>query len=170
MSQTTQAPDYPEIIRKILADDQQAFEQLVEESHRLVRKVAAPLLPAWAVDDAVQETYLVVYQKLHHLNDPQAFPAWLSRIALNVCYKWQRRKKETTEVQPEHAVAEPEESGVDMRAALAELSYKERNALLLREYIGLSYDEIADAMNIPLGTVRSRLSKARERVRKFFGA
>lgn len=160
---------YPELIQAVLAqDDDRAFEELVEQSYRLVRKVAAPIVPEWAVDDAVQETYILVYQKLHHLRDPESFPSWLSRIALNVCYKWQNKKQVTTEVQAEHAVSEPHESPLDIKAALATLSGKERNVLILREYIGLSYDEIAQAVDVPIGTVRSRLSKARDRVRKFF--
>ena len=160
---------YTELIHAVLADkDNRAFEKLVEKSYRLVRKVAAPMVPEWALDDAVQETYIVVYQKLHHLRDPESFPSWISRIALNVCYKWQKKKQVTTEVQAEHAVSEPEEVTIDIKAALATLSGKERNVLILREYIGLSYDEIAQTVNVPIGTVRSRLSKARDRVRKFF--
>jgi RNA polymerase sigma-70 factor, ECF subfamily len=174
----TEPPEasYTDLISAILSEDHQAFEQLVEKSHRLVRKVAAPLLPAWAVDDAVQETYIVVYQKLHHLREPEAFPGWLSRIALNVCYQWRRKKEKTSELKHEHATAEHAtaepttaeltETGVDLRSALAKLSGKERNVMILREYIGLSYEEISRAVNVPIGTVRSRLSKAREKIRK----
>ena len=62
----------------------------------------------------------------------------------------------------------PLESGLDVRAALSALSKKERGTLLLREYLGFSYDDIARILKIPIGTVRSRLAKGRERMRKFF--
>jgi RNA polymerase sigma-70 factor (ECF subfamily) len=162
---TLQKPDYPELIARVLEDDHQAFEELMEQSHLLVRKVAAPLVPDSVIDDVVQETYLQVYRKLHHLREPQAFLGWLSRITINMCSQWRRKARPTNELKPEHAVSEPESTRVDFRAALRQLTSKERNTVILREHIGLSYEEISRAINIPIGTVRSRLAKARKKLK-----
>lgn len=73
----------------------------------------------------------------------------------------------TEELSGEPLAEAPSGTGVDVQAALSELSKKERDTLLLREYLGFSYDDIARILKIPIGTVRSRLAKGRERMRKF---
>ena len=162
----TATRSYPDMVEAILAEEPGAFEDLVEKSHRLVRKIALPLLPDWAVDDAVQETYLLVFRKIHLLRDRSSFTSWISRIALNVCYQWQRKKPDTTELKPEHAQENVDTTRVDVRRALARLPAIEREVLILREFIGLSYEEISRVVNAPLGTVKSRLAKARGRIKE----
>lgn len=160
-----QRQDIEELVRGVLQSDPQAFERLVEQSHRVVRKIAAPLLAPHLIDDALQETYLTVYQKLHHLRDPGAFLGWLSRIALNVCYKLRKRQLPKAELSEQSQAAGPNvDVMMEIREALSELSSKERNAVILREFIGLSYEEISLAVSAPVGTVRSRLHKAREKL------
>lgn len=156
---------YSELVEAVLEEQPGAFEELIQKSHRLVRKIALPIVPSWAVDDAVQETYLLVYRKLHLLKDRNSFTSWASRIALNVCYQWQRKKQDTVELLPEHATESVDSTRVDVRRALAQLPKIEREVLILREFIGLSYEEIGRVVNAPLGTVKSRLSKARSRMR-----
>lgn len=150
--------------------DRQAMDEVVRATYRLVRKLAAPLLPANAVDDAVQETYLLVVQKIGHLRRPEAFRGWLSRIALHVCYAWRRKVRPEEPLPAELASAggagsPTSASAFDLRAALERLGDNERNILILREYLDLSYDEIADALALPEGTVRSRLFYARKKLK-----
>ena len=140
-----------------------------DPEHLLVRKIAAPLLPPSAVDDAVQETFLMVYRKIHLLQQPQAFIGWISRIALNVCYQWRRKQKDLVPLKPEHSVTTPSSLKVDMRKALEALGKSHRDVLILREYIGLSYEEIAEATNLPEGTVRSRLFYGRKKLEELLG-
>lgn len=145
-----------------------AMDEVVRATYRLVRKIAAPLLPASSVDDAVQETYLLVIQKLAHLRHPAAFRGWLSRIALHVCYGLRRKVRPTEALAPEQAVDDPtarSRQSMDLRSALEALSQQDRDILILREYLGLSYEELADALDLLEGTVRSRLFTARKRLK-----
>lgn len=155
-------------VRRAQAGESGALDELVHLTYRLVRKVAAPLLPAAAVDDAVQETYLLVLRKLPLLQHPEAFRGWLSRIALHVCYDWRRKQKPTEELPRDHAVADcsPQlQAQFDLKVALAKLPSKDRDILILREYLGLSYEELADALTLADGTVRSRLFHARKKLK-----
>lgn len=155
-------------VKRAQAGDSQAMDQLVKSTYRMVRKIATPLLPASAVDDAVQETYLLVLQKLHHLRQPEAFRGWLSKIALHVCYGW-RRKTKPSEPLPEGLAADDatgsSNTRVDLRAALEALPQRDRDILILREYLGLTYEELADALDLADGTVRSRLFHARKKLK-----
>lgn len=155
-------------VRRAKSGESHAMDELVRSTYRLVRKVAAPLLPASAVDDAVQETYLLVIQKIHLLEHPAAFRGWLSRIALHVCYGWRRRLKPTESLQAEQATEDGTSQAhtkLDLRAALGALPQRDRDILILREYLGLSYEELADALRLADGTVRSRLFHARKKLK-----
>ncbi len=156
------------LVRKAQKRDKQALEELVEVSYRLVRKVATPLLPLSSVDDAVQETYLIVLQKLHHLQYPGAFRSWLSRIALHVCYGIRRKTKPTEELSAEQMVTDLSgtEKSLTLKAALDALPQNDRDILILRECLGLSYEELADTLLLAEGTVRSRLFNARKKLRE----
>lgn len=147
--------------------DNSAFEELVRRTRGLVKKTAYPLLRADQVDDAVQESYLVVYQKIHHLRDPGAFQAWLVRIVLHVCYAIRKKTPLVAEVE-DLAVSEDTTRQVDQRlelkAALDQLKDDDRNILILREFLQLSYDEIAYALRLPVGTVRSRIHNGRKKL------
>lgn len=156
------------LVKRAQRGDADALEEVISATFRLVRKLAAPLLPACAVDDAVQETYLIVVQKLHYLQNPAAFRSWLSRIALHVCYGWRRKSRPTEELSEAHAVTDLAQSDQRLRlqSALNVLSKNDRDILILREYLGLSYEEIADVLVLPEGTVRSRLFNARKRLRE----
>ena len=149
--------------------DRQAFEQVVQRTESLARKTAYPLLYPHQVDDAVQEAYLVVFQKIHHLRKPEAFQAWLCRIVLHVCYALKKKCPPTEELNEQAGVADST-LAVDnqsmIRQALSQLSEDCRNVLILREFLHLDYEEISFALNLPLGTVRSRLHYGRKKLEK----
>lgn len=158
-----------EWVKEAQRGERQAFEQLVRQTEGLARKTAFPLLPPHLVDDAVQESYLVVFQKLGHLRDPQAFQAWLCRIVLHVCYAMQKKNPMTAELEDKAVEADHSEqlaTQMVLREALAQISEEARNVLILREFLGLDYEEIAFALNLPLGTVRSRLHYGRKKLAK----
>lgn len=149
--------------------DPLAFEDLVKSTHLLLRKVALPLVPASAVEDVIQETYATAYQKLACLKSPPAFLTWLTRIALHICYDW-RRRAENQRVDVGRKVSEgiaPEPLDVvSLRQALDTLNPADRNILILREYLELSYEEIGQILDLPSGSVKSRLFYARKRLKE----
>ena len=149
--------------------DKKAFEQVVRLTESLARKTAFPAIRSDLVEDVVQEAYLVVFQKLHHLRKPEAFQAWLCRIVLNVCHAVRKRHPPTAELD-EQAQSPDSTIRVDnhsaMREALGKLSEESRNALIMREFLKMEYEEIAYALNLPVGTVRSRLHYGRKKLAK----
>lgn len=169
-SSGTSEPQVPlaEWVKRAQQNDTSAFEELVRRTTGLARKTAFPLLRPHQVDDAVQEAFLVVYQKLHHLQKPEAFQAWLARIVIHVCYKL--RKKTPLTAEPEEVEVPDTTSSVaarlDLREALNQLREEDRNVLILREFLKLSYEDVAYATRLPVGTVRSRLHYGRKKLKE----
>jgi RNA polymerase sigma-70 factor (ECF subfamily) len=119
----------------------------------------------------MQEVYLTVYQKIGQLREPAAFKGWFSRILINRCRQELRgRKFESLDELPESkapsldGMADRVHDRMQVQAALAELAPHDRAMLTMREVLELSYQEIAESLEIPLGTVRSRLFHARQRL------
>lgn len=156
--------------------DRQAFSQLVR-SHRegVVNVVYRMCGDANLADDAAQEAFIRAWQHLRGYRPRSPFRNWLYRIAVNVARDALRRQKETLDIEglpianseqgPEDLV-EGHERGERVRKAVLSLPRASRAVLVLREYEGLSYREIADTLDIPMGTVMSRLSYARNRLRR----
>jgi RNA polymerase sigma-70 factor (ECF subfamily) len=122
-----------------------------------------------------QETFLRAYRALNGFRGQAKFSSWLYRIALNLCRDWMRRERRTPVVQaPEDvdlmelaAAREPSESIEDrvsrhdltraVERAMTLLSEEQRTAIVLKEYQGLTFQEIADLLGCPLSTVKTRL-------------
>jgi RNA polymerase sigma-70 factor (ECF subfamily) len=125
--------------------------------------------------DVCQETFLRAFRALPGFRGQAKFSSWLYRIALNLCRDWVRRERRTPVVQPPEdmdliemaAAAEPSESIEDLVArkdltrlverAMALLPEEQRTAIVLKEYHGLTFQEIADLVGCPLSTVKTRL-------------
>ena len=125
--------------------------------------------------DICQETFLRAFRALPKFRREAKFSSWLYRIALNLCRDWARRQRRTPVVQPPEdmdlmelaASAEPSESIENLVArkdlfrrveqAMAVLPEEQRTAIILKEYQGLTFQEIADLMGCPLSTVKTRL-------------
>lgn len=148
--------------------ERQAFEDLFYATHRLARKIALSVVGPDSVDDAVQESYLLVFRKLPQLRDPGAFRGWLSRLVLHTCYRMKERLPDTAPMEELEATSkESTDQIVDtltLRQGLMRLKKKDRDILVLRELLGLSYEEVSVAMSLALGTVRSRLHSARKKL------
>jgi RNA polymerase sigma-70 factor (ECF subfamily) len=158
------------VVKAAQQGDRDSFEGLVERTHKMLRRLALPLLPASLVEDALQETYVLMFQKLHYLKDPSAFRSWLSRIALHACYDLLRKARPTESLSNQHEeAAQPDEplDVVAIRSALAKLKKKDRNILILREYLDTSYDEIGEILDLAPGTVKSRLFYARKKMKEY---
>jgi RNA polymerase sigma-70 factor (ECF subfamily) len=128
---------------------------------------------ATLAEDIAQEAFVRVWNKLPTFRPEGSFKGWLCRIAANLTIDALRRRKPTVDIAetslpaladgPEASVLR-EERAAAVREAITSLPLHSRTALVLREYEGLSYKEIADVLDIPLGTVKSRLSDARLRL------
>lgn len=140
---------------------------------RIVALAFSVLRDRESAEDAAQETFLRAFSQLPRFRLESAFATWLYRVALNVCLERRR-----VEMRHEQLIASAPDDGcngcaasverrVEMRnlvgEALGDLGEGLRVALLLREWHGLSYEEIADILHLPVGTVRSRLHEARRR-------
>lgn len=120
-------------------------------------------------EDALQDAYLVVYRKIGGLRNPEAVHTWFCRIVSNRCKRLLEQRKHHEELSEEnepqdHSMEERVSERLSLRRVFQNLRSIDRSILNLREVIGFSYEEISQTLNIPVGTVRSRLSKARQRL------
>lgn len=177
------------LVERARAGDQRAFELLViKYQRRIERLIGRMVRDVDLVEDIAQETFIRAYRALHQFRGDAQFYTWLYRIAVNTAKRFllklkndpavfqgalqsnqeedetfQRKSEPSTDETPESVLA-AKEIGEAVNAALEALPNDLRQALTLREIEGLSYEEIADVMNCPLGTVRSRIFRAREAV------
>jgi RNA polymerase sigma-70 factor (ECF subfamily) len=132
---------------------------------------------AQVAEDAAQEAFIRAWLKLSAFKPQASFRSWLYRIALNAALDILRRKTEAnldeektsfladTTPGPEAALLAKEQAG-RVQSAVQALPEAARAVVVLREYGGLSYQEISDVLEIPMGTVMSRLNYARDKLRK----
>ena len=176
-----------ELAEKAKAGDQIAFEQLVIENQNKVYSLALRLVnDREEAADLAQEAFVKAWQGLSSFQGESSFATWVYRLTTNVCIDHLRKKKRRKGVEPsvslndeESGWAEPadresdpqlllerSERGKALARALARLPDWQRRTLVLRELSGLSYQEIGDALDIDLGTVKSRIARARLSLRK----
>jgi RNA polymerase sigma-70 factor (ECF subfamily) len=166
--------------------DARAFERLVTLHEGMVFNLAARLLgDAEEARDLSQEVFLQVYRQLGRFEGRSALRTWIYRIVVNQCRNrqrfWRRRRRErSVRLESLSAAQQPREAdrrgpfeqarlrerAERLQQALARLSFEHRAVLLLRELEALSCEEIAAALDLPEGTVKSRLSRAREALRQ----
>ncbi len=175
-----------QLVERAQAGDKRAFELLVAKYHRKLGRLLSRLVrdPA-EVEDVTQEAFIKAYRALPGFRGDSAFYTWLYRIGINTAKNYLvalgRRAPTSTGFDHEDAenfeeaeglrdVATPEseligkEIGETVNRAMEALPEDLRTAITLREIEGLSYEEIATVMNCPIGTVRSRIFRAREAI------
>jgi len=175
-----------ELVARATAGDLESFNQLVTRWERPIYALAYRTLGREEdARDVVQEAFLRAYRGLRGFKGEAKFSSWLYRITLNLCRDWIRRERRAPVVQvPEgtDAVeladqrASPAESVEDLVArremsravarAMADLSDDQRMAILLKEYHGLTFQEIADQLDCPLSTVKTRLYQGLSMLRR----
>lgn len=170
------AQDERELIAQAQRGDRRAFGELVH-LHRegVVNVVYRMCGDANLAEDAAQEAFIRAWQHLSSYRPRSPFRNWVYRIATNAALDVLRRERETVDVDklplsdsrsgPE-ATVEDQERSAYVRQAVLDLPEASRAVLILREYEGLSYREIADVLSIPIGTVMSRLNYARNWLRE----
>ena len=175
-----------QLVERAQRGDKRAFELLVEKYQRKLARLLSRLVrDPGEVEDVTQEAFIKAYRALPSFRGDSAFYTWLYRIGINTAKNYLvamgRRAPTSTEIEAEEA--EGYESGELLRdintpeslllskeiaetvnAAIEALPEELRSAIQLRELEGMSYEEIAKLMDCPIGTVRSRIFRAREAI------
>lgn len=168
--------DDRDLIARAQQGDRQAFTELVcRHQNAVVGLIYRMCGDPQQAEDAAQEAFVRVWQNLKNYKPQHAFRSWLYRIAANAALDTLRRERPSTELGslnladplagPEQA-AEENQRVAQVRRAITRLSPPLRIVLILREYQELSYHEISEALEIPTGTVMSRLNTARSQLRQ----
>jgi RNA polymerase sigma-70 factor (ECF subfamily) len=177
-----------ELVARSKTGDLDSFNQLVKRWERPIFALAYRTLGREEdARDVTQETFLRAFRALAGFKGDAKFSSWLYRIALNLCRDWIRRERRTPVVaapegvEIEQLVAErgPFESVEDLAAraelsrevakAMQHLPTEQRQAIILKEYHGLTFQEIADLMKCPLSTVKTRVYQGLTTLRKQLG-
>lgn len=170
------------LIDATLAGSPEAFGELVLKYQDRLYATLVHVLGSMAdARDVSQEAFLAAYQKLGSFRRESSFYSWLFRIAYNAAVTSRRKRRSVAAVSFEvDAPSDPvddsvmndpssrlqtEESRAQVRGALAELTSEYRDALIMKEIEGLRYEEIASLLDCPIGTVRSRIHRARQLLR-----
>lgn len=164
-----------ELVAKCLAGSDVAFREPVERHQNRIYGLALRMMgnPADA-EDIAQEAFIRAYAALPRYRPAGGFGLWLCRIATNLCLNAIRDRKRTTTVDPAeiadlHPGAEeavPSEQSQAIHEAVQSLDESYRAVVVLRFVEGLSYEEIAAALRVPVSTVETRLYRAKKRLRE----
>jgi RNA polymerase sigma-70 factor, ECF subfamily len=176
------------LVDRVKRGDVRAFEMLVVKYQRRIERLIARMVrDTDLVQDIAQETFIRAYRALPQFRGESAFYTWLYRIAVNTAKKallelkrdpivtesalapaddeeTSSRQVEPTDMATPDALLASKEIAATVNAAIESLSEDLRQAITLREIEGLSYEEISEVMNCPIGTVRSRIFRAREAI------
>jgi RNA polymerase sigma-70 factor (ECF subfamily) len=169
------------LVKRAQKGDAEAFESLYNRHLKRIYNIAWRMMGSGAdAEDIAQEVMLKAWRALPAFKLGSAFGTWLYRIAMNACCdELRRRRTKTVSVEEMHDNGrELEVEGFEERSvtgggiawAVARLSEEYRAALVLRDVEGYSYEEIADILRCPIGTVRSRINRAREQMRSMLYA
>lgn len=173
------------LVRRVQEGDTSAFDLLVRKYQHRIAALIGRYIHDWSeCQDVAQDTFIRAYRALPNFRGDSQFYTWLYKIAVNTAKNHlvaQKRRPPTDDVDaadavnfgsadglrdtdtPEHELLR-QEIAQTVSATVEALPEELRTAITLREVDGLSYEEIADAMNCPIGTVRSRIFRAREAI------
>jgi len=173
-------------VQRCAAGDEDASAELVAEHQRTVLQLAANLLgDREEALDLSQEVFLRVFRTIHRFRGHSSLRTWIYRIVVNQARNrhrfWRRRHRDEQVSLDQHVAAHGDilrgsgpapdrvlaqkELAEQLQRALERLPFEQRTAIVLREVDGLSYEEIAYSLNLAVGTVKSRLTRARQALR-----
>lgn len=177
--------EQPEWLEKVRQNDIYAWEKLVKEYENMVYHIAYRMMQnEQEAKDISQEIFIKVYRNLPRFDEKSTFSTWLYRIAINTCIDALRKNKTkqtisweqhieqnetityTTET-PEEICLQKEKQN-NIMEALQNLSPEHKAVILMRDIQDMTYGEIAECLSVSLGTVKSRIARAREQFKKEF--
>lgn len=175
-----------ELVARVQKGDKRAFDLLVLKYQRKIMRLLSRMVRnPGDVEDVAQEAFIKAYRAIAQFRGDSAFYTWLYRIAINTARNWQaanaRRPSASnvietedgetfsqidnlTDISTPESVAASRQVVETVNAAIGALPEDLRTAIVLREIEGMSYEDIAQTMNCPVGTVRSRIFRAREAI------
>lgn len=172
------------LIERFKNGDQAAFEELVLRYQDRVYNICRYMLGRESdAEDAGQDVFIKIYKKLGHFKPSPYLGSWVYRIAVNTCIDYKRKpfheplngisrdgmeypiEEVSNSPGPERSLESKQTREAIIRA-LSRLSKKLRTVIVLKEIEGLSYEEISEALDISMGTVKSRISRAREELKE----
>lgn len=180
-----------EIVELCQVGDKLAFKILVQRYQKRVYTLLYQLAPEWKdLNDLSQEVFIRVYKGISSLRNARTFKSWLNQIVMNLFYDELRKKPRTIKTTsideaieeenwdgefkkeigdstalPEELLSNSETANI-IRDAMIQLPEQFRTAIVLRELQGLQYEEISEILGVALGTVKSRIWRARERLQE----
>ena len=170
-----------QLVERAIAGDHDAFSVLVRAAYPRLHGVARLILrdPERA-QDAVQEALVRAWRHVRALRDPDAWDAWLHRLTVNACYRWASKVKRRAEVEL-HVMPDLEPASSNdfvakvaerdrMGRAIGRLPIDVRAVIVLHFYADLPLTQVADVLEIPVGTAKSRLNRGLESMRTFIAA
>jgi len=184
LNTATSQPEEAALIDCIVSGQNSKFEVLVGNYHRRIYSMLLGMLGnPHDAEDVTQVAFLTAYRKLAHFERRSSFYTWLHRIAFNAAIDLQRKKKRSkshfagggmdlsTEsadpmMETPSSILATKETVSQVQLALTRLDTERRNIIVLRDLQGLDYADIASMLDIPIGTVRSRLHRARIELRE----
>ena len=174
-----------ELVARSIGGDAESFNELILRWERPIYALAYRVIGREEdARDVCQETFLRAFRALPGFKGEAKFSSWLYRITLNLCRDWIRRERRTPVVQPPEGIdvielageTSPSESieelvsrhelGRAVGKAMSQLPEEQRTAIILKEYHGLTFQEIADLLDCPLSTVKTRLYQGLSVLRK----
>ena len=165
----------PEIVVRAQAGDRQAFERLAVNASDRFHGVAYNILrDRHLAEDATQQALLMIWTDLPQLRDPGRFEAWSYRLLVRACYAEARRHRRWLSRLASWPEREPLAPSTEIEAvaerdqfdqAFRRLSVDHRVVIVLHHHLGLTVDDVAQALDIPAGTARSRLDRAMSKLR-----
>ena len=180
-----------ELVQRVQNGDKQAFNLLIQKyQYRIKNLVSRFVKDSVEQEDIVQETFIKAYRALARFRGDSAFYTWLYRIAVNTSKNYLvaagrrpptqdvdvdevvqvRNAESLTELNSPEAILQNDEMVEAIRKTIAVLPDELKEAIQLREFDGLSYEDIAEVMQCPIGTVRSRIFRAREAIEQAIAA
>lgn len=182
MNDPGSANDDARLIERSVSGDSEAFGRLVTRyQDRLYNSMVHYLRNETEAEDVVQETFILAFTRLGSFQGKSAFYTWLYRIAFNTAISRGRRRRPRVSVERDLLDAgtgldgegpqpgdqlQQDERAAELMAALGRLNQEHRAILVLREMDELSYEEISEILETPVGTVRSRLHRARGQLKE----
>jgi RNA polymerase sigma-70 factor (ECF subfamily) len=164
---------------------QDAFTKLYDRHHKLIRYIIFDIVKNGDVaDDLLSVTFTKAFARINSYVNPISFEMWLKTIAVNTAIDYIRSTKnekqnhyidsednyiqlDSNDLSPEEEIIK-RENAEQLKVALRRLRFKYRNILELRYFKGLSYEQLAEELSVPIGTIKSDLNKAKKKLREFY--